>query len=71
MSFGGFLGFGAQEFAVPWGMLNYDSSLEGYRTNLTQEQLRKAPSFSRGQGQDRSPDSEQQLHDYYHVTLTF
>jgi len=30
MSFGGFFGLGAQEFAVPWGMLDYDTSLEGY-----------------------------------------
>jgi sporulation protein YlmC with PRC-barrel domain len=69
MSFGGFLGFGAQEFAVPWGMLDYDTSLEGYRTHLTQEQLRNAPSLSRDQNRNGpDPDSERQLHDYYQVT---
>ena len=69
MSFGGFLGFGAQQFAVPWGMLDYDTSLEGYRTSLTQEQLRNAPSLSRAQNRSGpDPDSERQLHDYYHVT---
>ena len=31
---------------MPWGMLDYDTSLEGFRTNLTQEQLRNAPSLS-------------------------
>jgi hypothetical protein len=69
MSFGGFLGFGAEEFAVPWGMLDYDTILEGYRTNLTQEQLRNAPSFSGDQSQDWSDqERERQLHDYYQVT---
>jgi len=69
MSFGGFLGFGAQQFAVPWGMLDYDTSLEGYRTGLTAEQLRNAPSLSRAQNRSGpDPDSERQLHDYYQVT---
>ena len=69
MSFGGFLGFGAEEFAVPWSMLDYDTGLEGYRTGLTEEQLRNAPSFSRGRSQDWSDqESERQLHDYYQVS---
>jgi sporulation protein YlmC with PRC-barrel domain len=69
MSFGGFLGLGKQEFAVPWSLLNYDTSLEGFQTNLREEQLRNAPSFSRDQGHDWSDRaSERQLHDYYHVT---
>jgi hypothetical protein len=69
MSFGGFLGFGAEKFAVPWGMLDYDTSLEGYRTNLTKEQLGNAPSFSRDQGHGLSDqERERQLHDYYQVT---
>ena len=69
MSFGGFLGFGAEEFAVPWSMLDYDKSLEGYRTDLTAEQLRNAPSFSKDRGHDWSNrESERQLHDYYRVS---
>ncbi len=65
MSFGGFFGFGAEEFAIPWGMLDYDTSLEGYRTDLTEEQLRNAPSFSHDWSDQ---ESERQLHDYYRVT---
>src|SRR4051795_12547318 len=45
LSFGGFLGMGADEFTVPWAKLNYDTSLGGYRTDLTEAQLRGAPKF--------------------------
>jgi hypothetical protein len=44
MSFGGFLGLGAEEHAVPWSKLTYDTNLGGYRTDLTEQQLR-CPSF--------------------------
>ena len=69
MSFGGFFGVGANEYAVPWRMLAYDPSLGGYRTQITAEQLRRAPSLSGRRGQDW-PDrqSEQDLHDHYQVT---
>jgi sporulation protein YlmC with PRC-barrel domain len=52
MSFGGFFGVGADEYAVPWSMLDYDPSLGGYRTQITAEQLRNAPSLSGRRGQD-------------------
>ena len=69
MSFGGFFGLGADEYAVPWSMLDYDPGLGGYRIQITAEQLRSAPSLSRARGQDW-PDrqSEQNLHDYYQVS---
>jgi sporulation protein YlmC with PRC-barrel domain len=69
MSFGGFFGVGADEYAVPWSMLDYDPSLGGYRIQITAEQLRSAPSLSRARGQDW-PDrgSERDLHDHYQVS---
>lgn len=69
MSFGGFFGVGADEYAVPWRMLDYDPSLGGYRIQITAEQLRRAPGLSGGRAQDW-PDrgSEQDLHDYYQVS---
>jgi hypothetical protein len=47
MSFGGFLGMGAEEHAVPWNKLTYDERLGGYRTNITEQELRDAPAFAR------------------------
>jgi len=43
MSFGGFLGMGSEEHSIPWTKLTYDTSLGGYRTDVTEAQLKGAP----------------------------
>jgi hypothetical protein len=69
MEFGGLLGIGTDEYAIPWTKLEYDTTLEGYRTDITQEQLKNAPEFSRNQNYDWSDQqSQRDLHDYYEVT---
>jgi hypothetical protein len=66
MSFGGLLGMGTEEHAVPWSKLTYDTNLGGYRTDITEDQLRGAPEFSRDPGWDWSDrNREQELHDHY------
>jgi PRC-barrel domain len=66
MSFGGFLGMGEEEHAVPWSKLTYDTSLGGYRTDITEDQLRGAPAFTRDRSWDWSDrQRERELHDYY------
>src|ERR1700704_3773796 len=66
MSFGGFLGMGEDYYPVPWSMLNYDTSLQGYRTNLTEQQLRNAPKYSRHESWDWGDRQRtQKLTDYY------
>jgi len=66
MSFGGFLGMGQEEHAVPWNKLTYDTNLGGYRTDITEAQLRGAPAFSRDREYDWTDRArEQELHDYY------
>ena len=40
MSFGGFMGLSAEEHAVPWNKLAYDTRLGGYRTDITENQVR-------------------------------
>jgi hypothetical protein len=66
MSFGGFLGMGEEEHAIPWSKLTYDTNLGGYRTDVTEAQLRGAPSFARDPEWDWSDRTrEQKLHDYY------
>src|SRR3954463_15483975 len=52
MSFGGFLGMGADEHTIPWNKLNYDTSLGGYRTDISEDQLRGAPAFARDSDED-------------------
>ncbi len=66
MSFGGFLGMGEDEHTIPWSKLDYDTSLGGYRTDISEEQLRGAPSVSRDRDYDWSDrDRERELHDYW------
>jgi hypothetical protein len=45
MSFGGFLGMGADDYPVPWRKLTFDPRLGGYRTDITEQELRGTPVF--------------------------
>jgi hypothetical protein len=66
MSFGGFLGIGTEEHSIPWSKLTYDTTLGGYRTDVTEAQLKAAPSFSRDSKWDWSDrNRERELHDHY------
>jgi hypothetical protein len=40
-----FLGLGGEEHAIPWGKPDYDPPFCGFRTDITEEQLRGAPTF--------------------------
>jgi len=65
VTFGGFMGLGVHHFTIPWEMLAYDPELEGYHTDITEEQVRKAPAFY-GEGQAwPGPEREQQLKTYW------
>jgi uncharacterized protein YrrD len=65
MSFGGFLGIGAEHHPVPWKKLTYDTSLGGFVTDITQEQLTGAPRMSDNWYDDRT--YRQQSYDYYGI----
>ena len=68
MTFGGFLGIGGDEYTIPWSKLDYDTSLGGYRTDITESQLSGAPSFYRDRDYDWSDrQRERELHDYWRV----
>jgi hypothetical protein len=45
LGFGGFLGLGNDHYPLPWQSLKYDTRLGGYRTGITEEQLRGAPKY--------------------------
>jgi PRC-barrel domain len=44
--FGGFLGMGVHHHTIPWEKLTYDRELHGYRTDITEAQVRGAPTLS-------------------------
>ena len=62
MSFGGFLGLAHSHYPIPWSALNYDTSLGGYRTGITEAQLRDAPAFSDNSWTDRAWEMETHKH---------
>src|ERR1700758_5340266 len=45
LSFGGFLGIGDDYYPLPWQSLKYDTALGGYRTGITENQLKGAPKY--------------------------
>ncbi len=64
-SFGGLLGFGAETHTIPWEQLHYDAALGGYKTNITVDQLRNAPEFSRSDEALLSGHEREELSRYY------
>ena len=39
ISFGGFLGIGADYYPIPWSLLTYNEKLGGYKVSITEAQL--------------------------------
>jgi hypothetical protein len=72
VSFGGFLGMGEDYYPMPWAKLDYDTSLGGYRVDITEGQLKGAPKFNRSTDwnwTDRSRDRA--VYDYYNTPLWY
>jgi sporulation protein YlmC with PRC-barrel domain len=46
MEFGGFLGMGTDRYPIPWNMLKYDVSQDGYVVPLDKAQLEGAPRYT-------------------------
>src|SRR6185437_11350675 len=65
LSFGGFLGMGEDYYPVPWSTLKYDTSLGGYRVNLTEDQRKRAPKFNDSTGWNWNRENEQRVYSYY------
>jgi sporulation protein YlmC with PRC-barrel domain len=66
MSFGGFLGIGADHYPIPWPMLDYDEKLGGYRVDITEEQLKNAPKIEQGESWEQTNRGrDEQVHGYW------
>jgi hypothetical protein len=59
LTFGGFLGFRQEHFPVPWRSLKYDVKRGAYEFEVTDEQLRTAPSFAPGEEFDWGDRSDE------------
>ena len=65
VTFGGFLGVGVHQHTIPWAKLVYDREFGGYRTDITEEQIRGAPPFSGDDEIWKDRKREQQVRDYW------
>jgi hypothetical protein len=66
MTFGGFLGIGEDHYPLPWSKLNFDYALDGYKVDVSEQQLKDAPKFGKDDHWDWSGRHEQ-LHKQYGV----
>jgi hypothetical protein len=66
MAFGGIAGIGEDRQTIPWQTLHYDTELQGYRTSVTEEQVRGAPALFGADGEETlARERERALHDHY------
>ena len=69
LGFGGFLGLGNDHYPLPWQSLKYDTSVGGYRTGVTEDQLRGAPKYRNESDWNwGDPTRNRALDDYYGVS---
>lgn len=66
LTFGGFLGIGEDHYPLPWAKLRYDTALDGYKVDISEQQLRDAPKFGKDDYWDWSGRREQ-VHKHYGV----
>jgi hypothetical protein len=68
LSFGGFLGIGDDHYPLPWQSLKYDTNLGGYRTGITETQLKGAPKYGNDNAWNWSdPARTRSVNDYYGI----
>ena len=68
LSFGGFLGMGAHLVPLPWARMTFSPVLDAYQLDISDEELRRAPSFLEGEEFDWGDRArEQDVHQYYGV----
>lgn len=61
----GFLGMGTRYYPLPWRTLTYDKRAGGYRIDLTERDLRDAPSFDRDSEPNFDRNYSSRVHNYY------
>ena len=67
LSFGGFLGIGNDYYPIPWAALKYDTNLGGYRTNITEQQLKGAPKYQGDTWDWEDHERRRNVYDYYNT----
>jgi len=71
LSFGGFLGMGQKHFPIPWVRLKYDRARQAYQLDLTDEELRRAPSYEADKEFDWGDRSQEVVIHSYHKAVHY
>lgn len=67
LEFGGFLGMGSDRYPLPWSMLKYDTSRDGYVVPLDKNILGDAPRYSADDVPAYTPEYGKTVNSYYGV----
>jgi hypothetical protein len=66
LSFGGFLGIGNKHLPIPWARLTYNPKLDAYEIDLSDDELKQAPSYEADENFDWGDRSREiSIHSYY------
>jgi sporulation protein YlmC with PRC-barrel domain len=69
LSFGGFLGMGDKNFAIPWQALGFDVDNKVAVLNIDQDRLKNAPGFDKDNWPDMTDRTwASQIHTHYGYT---
>lgn len=69
ISVGGFLGMGSELHSLPWSKFDYNTELGGYQLDVTEDQLKNAPTFGENET-ERPYDREWQTNVYQYWQVT-
>jgi hypothetical protein len=67
LEFGGFLGMGTDRYPLPWNMLKYDTSKDGYVVPLDKARLEGAPHYAEADRPEYDTDYGRRVNTYYGV----
>ena len=65
MEFGGFLGMGTDRYPIPWNVLKYDTSQDGYVVPLDKATLNGAPRYADNSIPDYDDQYTTSINKYY------
>lgn len=64
-----FLGMGGELHSLPWEKFDYDTDLGGYKLNVTEDELRNAPTYGESE-RDTAYDRDYHNRAYAYWTVT-
>jgi hypothetical protein len=65
LEFGGFLGMGTDRYPLPWSMLKYDTSQDGYLVPLDKATLENAPRYPASDAPEYTDEYGRKVYNYY------